>query len=310
MASKIPFVRELEFAYGAPAQVSPLIRRVVANNPGPFTFYGTGVYIVGKGEVAVIDPGPDIPGHLDVLLDAVKGERVTHIFVTHGHLDHSPAARPLAAATGARVYAFGGAVQPTESDVRMEAGDDLDFTPDIAVRDGERFASAAGGWTIEAVFTPGHTSHHVAYALGEENALFPGDHIMGWSTTVISPPDGDMTDYFKSLEKVRDRNFDTLWPTHGPPIGRAHGRDVRAFVQAYIDHRLAREEQIIAQLRAGKHGIREIVPVLYADVDAKLHPAACHSVLAHMIRFVRLGLVSCEGEPGVESAFTLTAKAA
>jgi glyoxylase-like metal-dependent hydrolase (beta-lactamase superfamily II) len=308
MASNIPFVRELDFAYGEAQQASPRIRRVMAHNPGPFTYFGTGVYIVGKGEVAIIDPGPDIPGHLDTLMKAIAGERVTHIFVTHGHLDHSPAARPLADATGAKIYAFGGEVQPTESEVRMEAGDDLDFVPDIAVRDGERFSGP--GWTIEAVFTPGHTSHHVAYGLVEENALFPGDHIMGWSTTVISPPDGDMTDYFASLEKVRDRNYDVLWPTHGPPVGAQFGREVRPFVQAYIDHRLERERQILAQMRAGRRTIRDIVSVVYADVDGRLHPAACHSVLAHMIRFLRLGLVACEGEPCVDAAFTLTAKAA
>jgi glyoxylase-like metal-dependent hydrolase (beta-lactamase superfamily II) len=298
MAANIPFVRDMDFTYGEVQRVSPRIRRVIANNPGPFTYKGTGVYVVGEGEVAVIDPGPDIPGHLDVLLKAVGGERVTHIFVTHGHLDHSPAARPLAEATGATIHACGEPVRPTEADVRMEAGDDLAFHPDVEVHDGERFSGQ--GWTIEAVFTPGHTSHHFAYALLEENALFTGDHIMGWSTTVISPPDGDMDDYLKSLEKVRDRNFDVLWPTHGPPV-----REVRPFVQAYIDHRLDRERQILEQLRAGRTSIRAMVPVIYADVDARLHPAACHSVLAHMIRLVKLGAVRCEGEPGVDSEYRI-----
>jgi glyoxylase-like metal-dependent hydrolase (beta-lactamase superfamily II) len=298
MASKIPFVREIDFEYGAPAQVSPLIRRVIANNPGPFTYTGTGVYIVGHGKVAVIDPGPNQAGHLDVLLNALKGETVTHIFVTHGHMDHSPMARPLAEATGAKIYASGTAVKPTESEVRMEAGDDLSFRPDVAVQDGQRFAGE--GWTIEAVATPGHTSHHIAYALIEENALFTGDHIMGWSTTVISPPDGDMTDYYASLEKVRDRDYATLWPTHGPPV-----RDVRPFVQAYIDHRRAREDQIIAQLKAGRTTIRDMVPVMYADVDKRLHPAACHSVMAHMIHLVRIGKVKTDGQPDIEAVYAL-----
>jgi glyoxylase-like metal-dependent hydrolase (beta-lactamase superfamily II) len=309
MAAKIEFVRDLEFEYGKPAQVSPLIRRVIADNAGPFTFKGTGVYIIGQGEVAVIDPGPTQPGHLETLLGALKGERVTHIFVTHGHMDHSPAARPLAAATGAKIYASGQAVGPTESaDVRMEAGDDMTFRPDVAVKDGERFAGK--GWTIEAVTTPGHTSNHIAYALLEENALFTGDHIMGWSTTVISPPDGDMDDYFASLEKVRDRDFTTLWPTHGPPIGSTTGRNVRPFVQAYIDHRLAREAEIIAQLQQGQTRIKDMVPVIYAAVDPRLHPAACHSVLAHMIRLVKRGCVRTNGEqgtaePGLESEYRL-----
>ena len=301
MGAKIDFVRDMDFAYGETQQVSPLIRRVVAENPGPFTFRGTGVYIIGHGDIAVIDPGPDQPGHLDVLLNAIGGERVSHIFVTHGHMDHSPAARPLAAATGAKIYASPEPVQPTDvEEVRMEAGDDLTFTPDVEVSDGDVFKGS--NWTVEAVSTPGHTSHHFAYALREENALFTGDHIMGWSTTVISPPDGDMSDYLRSLEKVRDRNYTTLWPTHGPPV-----REVRHFVQSYIDHRLAREDQIMEQLAQGRARIREMVPVIYADVDKALYPAACHSVLAHMIRLVKLGRVRCDGAPGVDSAYRLAA---
>jgi glyoxylase-like metal-dependent hydrolase (beta-lactamase superfamily II) len=299
MASKIPFVREMAFEYGVPQQVSPLVRRVVANNAGPFTYLGTGVYIIGHGQVAVIDPGPDQAGHLDVLLNAVKGETVTHIFVTHGHMDHSPAARPLAAATGAKIYACGLPVKPTESEVRMEAGDDLGFRPDVAIEDGDVFAGA--GWTVEAVATPGHTSHHFAYALREENALFSGDHIMGWSTTVISPPDGDMEAYLASLAKVRDRGFARLWPTHGPPVTE----NVSGFVQAYLDHRLKREAQILEQLRAGRITIREMVPVMYADVDKKLHPAACHSVLAHMVHLVNSGRVACSGAACIDSLYKL-----
>lgn len=299
MAYKIPFVRDMDFVYGEPQQVSPLIRRVVANNPGPFTYKGTGVYIIGRGEIALIDPGPDTPEHQGVLERAIAGERLTHIFITHGHMDHSPAARPLAERTGAKIYASGTPVKPTDSEVRMEAGDDLNFHPDIAIVDGQRFEGP--GWTIEAVSTPGHTSHHFAYALLEENALFPGDHIMGWSTTVISPPDGDMTAYIDSLEKVRDRNYDALWPTHGPPV-----REVRPFVQAYLEHRLAREAQIIAQLEAGKTRIKDMVAAIYADVDVRLHPAACHSVLAHMMRLVDLGRVAYRnGGPCVDSEYRL-----
>lgn len=298
MAVSIPYVRDMDFAYGEAQQMSPRIRRLVAANPGPFTYRGTGVYIVGEGEVAVIDPGPALEGHVDLLLNALKGERVTHIFVTHGHMDHSPAARPLAEATGAKIYADGAPVKPTESEVRMEAGDDLSFRPDIAVSDGDRFSGP--NWTIEAVATPGHTSHHMAYALSEENALFPGDHIMGWSTTVISPPDGDMSDYIQSLEKVRDRDYATLWPTHGPPV-----RAVRPFVDAYLAHRLQREAQILEQLKAGETRIKDVVRVIYAAVDPKLHPAACHSVLAHMIRLIELGEVRVEGAPGVDSRYAL-----
>lgn len=299
MAAKIPFVRDLEFAYGVPQQVSPLIRRVIANNPGPFTYTGTGVYIVGKGEVAVLDPGPDSREHLDILMRALEGERVTHIFVTHSHMDHSPGAHPLAERTGAKVYACSLPPVPTDCEgVRMEAGDDLSFRPDVGVNDGDRFSGP--GWTIEAVATPGHTNHHMAYALLEENALFTGDHIMGWSTTVISPPDGDMTDYIESLEKVRDRTFNTLWPTHGPPV-----RNVRPFLDAYLEHRLERERQIIEQLEQGKTRIKDMVSVIYADVDKRLHPAACHSVLAHMIRLVQLGRVQSDGLLCVDSQYAL-----
>jgi glyoxylase-like metal-dependent hydrolase (beta-lactamase superfamily II) len=299
MASKIPFVRDMDFTYEEARQVSPLIRRLVANNPGPFTFKGTGVYIVGKGEVAIIDPGPDNQEHVDALLRAVEGETVTHILVTHRHMDHSPAAHPLAKLTGAKVYSSTIPPKPSECDeLRLEAGDDQLFQPDIDVKDGDRFSGA--GWTIEAVFTPGHTTNHMAYALLEENALFPGDHIMGWSTTVIGPPDGDMTDYLKSLEKVRDRHYDTLWPTHGPPV-----RDASTFVQAFIDHRLDREAQILEQMRAGKTRIKDMVSVIYADVDKRLHPAACHSVLAHMIRLVQLGTVISMDPPCVDSEYRL-----
>jgi len=298
MAVKIPFVRDMTFEYGAPQQVSPLIRRVVANNPGPFTFRGTGVYIVGRGEVAVIDPGPDDPAHIEALQRALAGERVSHIFVTHRHLDHSPAARPLAAATGAKIHASGIAPIFSDDDFVAEAGDDLGFRPDAVVSDGDVFSGPA--WTLEAVFTPGHTSDHMCLALREENALFTGDHIMGWSTTVVSPPDGDMDAYLASLDKVQARNFTTLWPTHGPPV-----TEVRAFIDAYRAHRMDREAQIIERLRAGQTRIKDMVPVMYADVDPRLYPAAAHSVLAHMTRLVRLERVRCNGAPGLDTSYAL-----
>jgi glyoxylase-like metal-dependent hydrolase (beta-lactamase superfamily II) len=285
--SAIPFVRDLEFKYGEVARVSPRVRRVIADNPGPFTYLGTGVYIIGAGEVAVIDPGPMIDAHFEALKNALKGERITHVLVTHSHLDHSPLAHPLAKWAGCQVFGIraGGA---TESDVRMEAGDDLRFRPDITVKDGDVFKGP--DWTIEAVTTPGHTSNHVCYALKEENALFSGDHVMGWSTTVISPPDGDMGDYFASLEKVKARGFSTIWPTHGPPV-----TNVPPFLDAYIAHRKAREQMILDRLKAGETLIPEMVKVIYKDVDKRLHPAACHSVLAHIIHLVETGKVKADG---------------
>jgi glyoxylase-like metal-dependent hydrolase (beta-lactamase superfamily II) len=289
----------MDFAYGVAQRVSPRVRRLVANNPGPFTFTGTGVYIIGEGEVAVIDPGPDQQEHLDALMAALGDERVTHILITHFHMDHSPAARPLAQRTGAKIHASGVALKHDPCDsIRLEAGDDTSFAPDLFVRDGDRLAGP--GWTIEAIATPGHTSHHMAYALLEENALFPGDHIMGWSTTIIGPPDGDMSAYLDSLEKVRARDFSVLWPTHGPPI-----RTPGPFIEAYRDHRLDREAQIVAQLASGKRLITHMVAEMYADVDKRLHPAACHSVLAHMIRLVNLGRVGCEGPTCVDNEYWL-----
>ena len=294
----IPFVREVTFEYGVCDRLTPLIRRVVANNPGPFTYLGTGTYIIGNGEVAVIDPGPDLEDHLEAILAATAGERITHIFVTHNHSDHSPLARPLAARTGATIYACAMQGLPTESEVRMEAGDDRTFVPDVGLCDGGTFPGA--GWTLEAIPTPGHTSNHICYALLEENALFCGDHIMGWSTTVISPPDGDMGDYFASLDRVKARDFTTLWPTHGPPI-----TEPAPFIQAYIDHRRGREAQIVAALASGFTRIKPMVAELYKAVDVRLHPAAAHSVMAHMVQLVKEGRVLCDGAPGLDSDYRL-----
>jgi glyoxylase-like metal-dependent hydrolase (beta-lactamase superfamily II) len=299
----IPFVRELEFEYGRCDQVSPLIRRVIARNPGPFTYTGTGVYIVGRGEVAVIDPGPDQPEHFEALKSALDGDRVTHVLVTHHHLDHSPLAHPLAQAFGAKVYGLP-APAPHASDTpalearNLEEGADDRFRPDVTLADGDLLSGP--GWSLQAVTTPGHTSNHVCFALKEENALFAGDHIMGWSTTVITPPDGDMGDYFASLEKVKARGFETLWPTHGAPV-----RDVGPFIDAYVAHRRAREAQILAALGAGLTTIKAMVPSLYAAVDPRLHPAAAHSVLAHMILLVREGRVVSAGEPGLATEYRL-----
>lgn len=284
----IPYAREIEFEYGRCDQVSPLIRRVIANNPSAFTYVGTGTYIVGRGEVAVIDPGPDDPAHLAAILAAVAGERVTQILITHHHSDHSPLARPLQAATGAPIV--GCAVADAHADdggVKMEADHDLSFRPDVSVCGGGEIAGP--GWRFEAIPTPGHTSNHICFALREENACFTGDHIMGWSTTVIAPPDGDMTAYLQSLDLIRARGFETLWPTHGPPI-----RDVGAFIDAYRAHRQERIDQILGALEAGPASIGDLVPRLYVDVDQKLWPAASRSMLAAMIHLEREGRIRNE----------------
>jgi glyoxylase-like metal-dependent hydrolase (beta-lactamase superfamily II) len=295
----IPYVRDIKFEYGVCDQLTPLIRRVVANNPGPFTFLGTGTYIIGKGDgLAVIDPGPDMGDHLQAILDATHGERISHILITHHHMDHSPLAKPLAAATGAVIYGCAVEHHHHEGEVRLEAGHDQTFTPDVSVCGG---ATITGhGWTMEAIPTPGHTSNHICYALKEENALFSGDHIMGWSTTVVTPPDGDMGAYLASLDLIKARDFQTLWPTHGPPI-----TEVTPFIDAYIEHRHDRTRQILEQLQAGETHIKAMVPKMYAAVDPRLYPAASHSVLAHMIELARSGKVTVEGPPGVDSAWRL-----
>jgi glyoxylase-like metal-dependent hydrolase (beta-lactamase superfamily II) len=296
----IPYVRDLQFDYGACDQVSPLIRRVVANNPGPFTYLGTGTYIVGRGEVAVIDPGPSLPEHLEAILGAVAGERVTHILITHHHSDHSPLAGALKAATGATIYgcAVAGHEAEDTGEVKMEAGHDHDFKPDVSLCGGGGVSGP--GWTIEAIPTPGHTSNHLCYALAEENACFTGDHIMGWSTTVITPPDGDMTDYLASLQAIKARDFTTLWPTHGPPI-----REVGPFIDAYLAHRHERMDQILLALADGPARIRDLVPKLYRDVDERLWPAAARSMLAAIIHLERGGDIEAGGPPGPDTVYRL-----
>lgn len=285
----IPFIREFDAQYGELVRVTPMIGRIVANNPGPFTFKGTGVYVVGDKDVAVIDPGPDMPEHIEALKRALSGKRVTHILVTHCHSDHSPAAKPLKDWSGAKTYAFGphGSGRD-DSDTKVEAGGDSDFMPDIRVKDGEIIAG--NGFTFECVHTPGHTSNHMCYALREEKALFTGDHIMGWSTTVVTPPDGDMAQYIASVRKLEARDDKILYPTHGAPIA-----DPKPFLAAYAAHRLDRERQVLQCIRDGLDTIPAMVARMYVDVDKRLHPAASRSVLAHLIQLENEGRVNHRG---------------
>ena len=295
----IPFENTFDAPYERTVRVSPLIRRLLARNPSPFTFKGTGVTIIGGGEVAVIDPGPDDPEHLAALRAALEGETVTHIFVTHTHRDHSPAARARKAWTGAPIYGFGphGAGR-CEHGIAVEEGGDSDFVPDIAVRDGD--VVAGSGFTVECVHTPGHTSNHMCYALKEEKALFTGDHVMGWSTTVVAPPDGDMGDYLASLKKLMARDDAILWPTHGGPV-----RDPKPFLSAYLAHRLERERQILEALREGATSIPEMVTRIYVGLDPRLKPAAGLSVLAHLLLLAKQKRVASSGDPGLAARYRL-----
>jgi glyoxylase-like metal-dependent hydrolase (beta-lactamase superfamily II) len=297
----IPFVSMPPFEYGRADSVSPLIQRVVANNPGPFTYTGTGTYIVGRravgAGVAVIDPGPDDAVHLAALLAAVDGRRVSHVLVTHTHRDHSPLARQFAEAIGAPVLAARPPLRATHASSPLDEDDDDGFAPDVVLTGGELIEG--DGWTIEAMATPGHASNHLAFVLREEAALFTGDHVMGWSTTVVAPPDGDMAAYMDSLDRVIARDFRTLWPTHGGPVP-----DPAPFLQAYRDHRLAREAQILAQVERGETRISDMVPRLYAAVDPRLWPAASLSVWAHLIALEKAGRVRAQPGPLIDALWS------
>lgn len=288
MLPLLPLNRAFTPRYAEVEDVAPGIRRVLARNPNAFTFHGTGTYIIGRGKVAIIDPGPLLDEHVDALLAAVAGETVTHILITHTHGDHSPAAAPLKRATGARTWGFGPHGSGRLDDgIAMDEGGDRDFVPDVVVTDGDVITGE--GWTVECIHTPGHTSNHLCFAYREQSALFCGDHVMGWSTTVIVPPDGDMAEYFASLEKLRRRADHTYYPTHGSPI-----ESPQAFVTALIAHRHARERQIEACIAAGVQGLPDMVRVIYSEVDPRLHPAAAMSVRAHLAHLVSAGRLALE----------------
>lgn len=295
----IPFQKEFAFTYGEAHTVSPLVRRVVARNPGRFTGPGTGTLIVGHSEVAVIDPGPNVDAHFDALQLALKDERISYVLVTHEHMDHSPLGRRLADAHGAILC---GRRAPTTDEhggsVREEAGDDLVFAPDVQLQDGMRIRGP--GWTLRALYTPGHTSEHFCFELEEEKALLCGDHVMAWSTSIVSPPHGSMRDYLASLARVRDLGFVRLLPTHGAAI-----EDPAPFLDAYIAHRTMREAAIVAQIERGVARTRDIVTALYADIDSALHPAAMHSVWAHLIHLEQQGRIVADPSPQIDARYAM-----
>ncbi|HCB33622.1 MAG TPA: MBL fold metallo-hydrolase [Acidimicrobiaceae bacterium] len=318
------------FDYGVVDRVSPLIRRVVARNPTPFTYHGTGTYIVGRGAVAVVDPGPPLESHLDAVLAALEDDEVvTHAFVTHTHSDHSPLTGRLTERTGALSYGFGphGAVRPDDPDDRVDfsayiseaeqeryrrefdeldddlkhEGADTDFVPDVALADGD--VVYGDGWTLRAVHTPGHCSNHLCYELLEEAALFSGDHVMGWATSVVGPPDGSMQDYLASLHKLLDLAIERYWPTHGPSIP-----EPAAYVRSFIAHRTEREDQILAALADGPCRIADFVPRMYAGYDKRLWYPAASSVHAHMLHLCETGrarVVDDHGDPKLTAAYAL-----
>lgn len=304
MTDDIPFDKSFDLTPGEAKEVAPGVRALCAGNAGPFTFKGTVSYIVGRGNVAIIDPGPDDPRHIKALLDAVRGETVTHIFVTHTHGDHSPGVAPVKAATGAKVYGEGPhrAARPLHIGEAnpLDAGVDADFRPEFLVKDGEIVSAA--GFDIEAIATPGHTANHMAYALRGRNILFSGDHVMSWSTSIVAPPDGAMSDYMNSLHKLAKRSEEIYLPGHGTTI-----RNAPRFVHSYIRHREGREASILHRLAKGETDIPTLVRAIYIGIDPRLTGAAGLSVLAHMEDLVVRGVVATEGVPSIVGTYRLVA---
>jgi glyoxylase-like metal-dependent hydrolase (beta-lactamase superfamily II) len=302
MTDDLTFDLDFAPAAGESVRLSPLVRRIVADNPGPFTFRGTCSYIVGGGRVAIIDPGPDSPEHVAALLDAVRGETVTHIVVSHTHRDHSPAAAAVKSATGAPIVGCGPhrrARSLVKGETRpLEASGDVNYAPDAELRDGDSISGP--GWTLSAVETPGHMANHLAFALPEEKALFSADHVMAWSTTVVAPPEGSMTAFMASLDKLRGRDETVYWPGHGGPV-----REPQRFVRALIHHRRQREASILNRLVAGDRTIPEMVGAIYQGLNPALRAAAGLSVFAHLEDLVARGLAASDGPPTLESQYRL-----
>ncbi|MEM8925283.1 MAG: MBL fold metallo-hydrolase [Actinomycetota bacterium] len=321
----IAFNQDFSPTYGAADELSPLIRRVVAENPNPFTFTGTGVYLVGRGDVAVIDPGPTLDVHLDAITAALgPDEEIGRILITHTHSDHTAGVPGLIERTGATTYGFGphGPVPDhdpldtvtfdeyftaeeketfekqwadTPDELKRE-GPDQDFVPDVVVGDGD--VIEGDGWSLDVLHTPGHTSNHICFGLREENVLFSGDHVMGWATSVISPPDGDLFDYLASLRKLLDRDEVRYWPTHGPPVEQPQD-----YVRSFLDHRLGREQQIVAALAERPSTIKDLVPDMYAAVDKRLWRAAANSVYSHLLALHRDERVLVDSEPSLTATW-------
>ena len=293
-SAELAFSRTMEFEYGVVADVAPAVRRVVANNPGPFTFKGTNTYIVGRGEVAVIDPGPEDPAHLDALMGALRGERVSHILITHTHRDHTDGLAALKERTGATVLAYGPTGKPRGVQTTSPSGKafvDEDLPVDERLRDGDMVKGA--GWALDVLHTPGHAPDHLCFGLVGQRTVFSGDHVMGWNTTVVAPPEGHMGDYFASLERLLKRNDLVFLPGHGGRI-----KLPQRVVKAYMMHRKWRESAIHDCVNDGLETIPQIVAKIYSGLDPKLSGAAALSVLAHLEHLTERGLVQPHGPPG------------
>ncbi len=297
---QLEFDMQFSPAYGSAVPVAPGVARVTVNNPSPFTFYGTNTYVVGTDTLAIIDPGPADERHLGSLLDIVNGRTVSHIVVTHTHRDHSPLAGRLKTETGATIVAQGmhrpaRPLRIGESE-RLDASGDMTFVPDVTLSDGE--VVQGDGWALRTVLTPGHAANHAAFALEGTDILFSGDHVMGWSTTIVAPPDGAMSDYMASLDKLIERGDKLLLPGHGGPVSQPG-----AFMRALKGHRKMRERAILDRLQKGDRTIPDMVKAIYRETDPRLHAAAGLSVLAHLEDLVARGEVVCDGEPAIDAEY-------
>ena len=294
------FITEFEPQYGVAVPVADGVERLTAPNPSPFTFHGTNTYIVGQKSVCVIDPGPDKEAHFEALMAALAGREVTHIAVSHTHRDHSPLARRLQAATGAVIVAegshrpsrplFDGEMNP------FAESSDSDFIPDMALADGETVEGDR--WRLTAVHTPGHTANHAAFALEDTGILFSADHVMAWATSIVAPPDGAMSDYMASLDRLLERSDRLYLPGHGGPV-----TEPQAFVRALRTHRRLRERAVLERIRKGDRLIGDMVKVIYATTDPRLHGAAALSVLAHIEDLVEKGLIATDGPPKLSGEY-------
>jgi glyoxylase-like metal-dependent hydrolase (beta-lactamase superfamily II) len=296
----LKFNTDFEPHYGQAVPAGPGVLRLTVENPSPFTFHGTNSYIVGERELAVIDPGPEDEAHLNTLLRVIDGRPVSHIFVSHTHRDHSPLAARLAAETGALICGEGpqrysrpmrpGEVNP------MQESSDTDFMPGLTMMDGDRIEG--DGWTLGCVLTPGHAANHACFSLEGTGILFSADHVMGWSTSIVAPPDGSMADYMASLDKLLERDDRIYLPGHGGPVTKP-----APFVRGLRTHRKMRERAILERIRAGDRTIPEMVAAIYRDTDPRLHGAAGLSVLAHIEDLVGKGAVRADGEVSLAASY-------
>jgi len=304
MSNNLGLTQKFDPQYGTAVEINSGVRRIVANNPGPMTFKGTGTFLIGNNQLAVIDPGPDDDEHLEALIKAIGPATLTHILITHTHHDHSPLAARLKQITGAETYGVGPhGVRKTDytsnvESLGLEGSGDMGFVPDHVIGHGDIIDGP--DFNFECVFTPGHSANHMAFALERHKALFVGDLVMGWSTSVVAPPDGNMAEYMASLRLVRKRDDLTYWPTHGAPIDAP-----QRVVKGYITHRQMRENAIEKTLAAGPHKIIDVVLKIYKGLDTKLHGAASLSVLAHMEHLHAHDKIEIDGPLSLDATYCL-----